>query len=74
MPEIIIRRDESEELAVNVGDVGWLISEGLQAALIKELESLLGGEFSDQFDPVINEALDMLSGGVLPYESVLPPG
>ena len=39
---------------------GWFLSEGLEAELVKELKSHLGGEFSEDFDP--KEALDIVSG------------
>ena len=61
MADIIIRRDEQDELVLNVdGVVGWQISEELKAGLTKELKAHLGGEFSNEFDPAIIEALHML--------------
>lgn len=69
MSEIIIRADEETGSPVVkvVGDnplgqeVEWFLSETLQAELVKELRSHLGGEFSQDFDSTIKDALSMVS-------------
>jgi len=67
MIQITIRKDEETgSPVVNVvssffdEEPGWFLSEGLEAELVKELKSHLGGEFSEDFDP--KEALDIVSG------------
>jgi len=41
--------------------VEWQSSEELKSLLKKELEDHLGGEFADDFDPAIIEALEMFN-------------
>ena len=67
MVQITIRKDEETGFPVMSvvsssfdEEPGWFLSEGLKAELVKELKSHLGGEFSEDFDPSIMEAIDIL--------------
>lgn len=55
-----IVKDSEGKLTVHVNEVAWLASEELEKLILKELNEHLGGEFSDEFDPMIYEAIETI--------------
>lgn len=55
-----IVKDCEGKLTVHVNEVAWLASVELEKLILKELNEHLGGEFSDEFDPMIHEAIETI--------------
>ena len=55
-----IVKDSEGKLAVHVNKVGWTASEELEKLILKELNEHLGEEFSDEFDPMIYKAIEII--------------
>ena len=65
MAQIVIKRDEEDLLTMTVKDEdGEIYATGVSEKLVSELKAELkrhlGGECSDQFDPVTSAAIQML--------------
>ncbi len=58
---ITIAKDFDGRLVLSImGEVTWQVSEELKAQILDELKSHQGGEFSDEFDPVIQDAIETI--------------
>lgn len=55
-----IVKDNEGKLAVHVNEMTWTASEEIEKLILKELNEHLGGEFSDEFDPMIYEAIEII--------------
>jgi hypothetical protein len=55
-----IVKDSEGKLAVHVNKVAWTASEEIEKLILKELNEHLGEEFSDEFDPMIHEAIETI--------------
>ena len=53
-------KDSEGKLTVYVNEVTWTASEELEKLILKELNEHLGEEFSDEFDPMIHEAIETI--------------
>ena len=55
-----IVKDSEGKLVVHVNEVAWLASDELEKLILKDLNEHLGEEFSDEFDPMIHEAIETI--------------
>lgn len=56
-----IKEDVFGVLIATINDeVGWEVSDELKNLLLKELGNQLGGQFSEEFDPLIHNAIDKI--------------
>ena len=52
-----IEKDEEGLLVVSIDEVDWEVSDKLKNLLLKDIKNHLGGEFSDEFDPKLHDAI-----------------
>ena len=56
--EIVKDKDGMTEVVLgDFDEMGFKLPDDIEKLLIKELESRLGGDFADEFDPLIKDAL-----------------
>ena len=56
-----IEKDVEGFLTVNINDaVAWPISDELKELILDECQQNLGGDFADEFDPIIQNAIDSI--------------
>lgn len=56
-----IKKDIEGLLVVNINnEVAWEISDKFKNLLIEELQNHLGGDFSDELDPPIDDAINKI--------------
>jgi hypothetical protein len=63
MNEVIhtIEQDIEGLLVLVIDEVAWEVSDKLKALLLQELYGGLGGEFSEEFDPMIMNAINKIN-------------
>ena len=60
-----IEKDVEGFLTVNINDtVAWPISDELRKLILDECQEHLGGDFADEFDPIIQKAIDNISSNL----------